>query len=417
MKSVTALKSLCIGTQTKREQSIETPDLVWDRLDTFWGKGSYYDPCPLNGSGGLSSPWPEQSYCNPPYVELRRWFEHGQHFNEVIWLVPVRTHRVWFRDWWNLLDVRLGLDPLCFKGFDSTFPAPLMLGYRGDRRDEFYLAFHQLGGLLDESVNTKKFRGKIMELKGRRHKGKCHVKDCKALSVASAKSASFFSARGKDVELCEACLLEAQDMATRQGKELEWREHETKAEIATVAQEKSLRSELAAEETEASGLLEEIKAFSISTKDETVFAANLLAEIKGETKRLKAREKEIVGPMNDAISATRALFKPALAFYAEAENALKAALVSAHEAAQASQQLALESGDVQAATEAADLARADGVQYRSRWTYEIADPDAVPREYCTPDRKLITAAVKADHTVEIPGVRVWEDISVASKSA
>lgn len=412
----------------KREQSILTPQCIVDGLERFWPSGIAMDPCSAPGQlvvaaaqpkDGLAVIWPERAYCNPPYGELRRWLEHGGSFNEVVWLVPVRTHRAWFRAWWNLLDVRLGLDPLCFEGFGQAFPAPLMLGYKGARRDDFYLAFHQLGNLLDESVDTRKFKDQIMELKGRRHKGKCHVKDCKALSIASATSQSFFSARGKDVELCEEHLLEAQDMAARQGKELDWHELISPALIEKVAEadvQTTLKAELATEETEASGFLEELRQFSITCKEETEFAAELLAEVKGKASKLKAREKEITGPMNDALKATRALFKPALGFYAEAEGLLKSALAEAHKAAQAAQQAALDSHDIDGATEAASMARVEGVQYRSMWTFEITDANAIPREFCIPGLKLIADAVKKNHTIEIPGVRIYEDINVASKS-
>ena len=408
----------------KREQSILTPQCIVDGLEAFWPGGIAMDPCSAPGQlvvaaaqpkDGLAVPWPEKTYCNPPYGELRRWLEHGCDFDEVIWLVPMRTHRQWFWEWWTYhLDVHLGLLPLTFEGFDQAYPAPLMLGYKGARRNDFYLAFHQLGHLLDKSVSIENFKDQIMELKGRRHKGKCHVKDCKALSVASATSQSFFSARGKDIELCEEHLLEAQDMAARQSKELEWAEFDEAPKNET-AEIQTLKTELATEETEASGFLEELRQFTITSKEETEFAADLLAEVKDKAVRLAERRKEITEPMMLALNATRELFKPALSFYAEAEALLKAALADAHKAAQAAQQAALDNHDIPAATEAASLARADGVQYRSCWVFEITDANTVPREFCIPDKRLIAAAVKEDHTKEIPGVRIYEDINVASK--
>ncbi|MFP4087736.1 MAG: hypothetical protein ACLFUL_13185 [Desulfobacteraceae bacterium] len=44
---------------------------------------------------------------------------------------------------------------------------------------------------------------------------------------------------------------------------------------------------------------------------------------------------------------------------------------------------------------------------KTQWTGEIVDPEAVPREYCSPDEKKIRQAVK-DGVREIPGVKIYE---------
>ncbi|MBW2094182.1 MAG: hypothetical protein JRI80_04770, partial [Deltaproteobacteria bacterium] len=46
---------------------------------------------------------------------------------------------------------------------------------------------------------------------------------------------------------------------------------------------------------------------------------------------------------------------------------------------------------------------------RRVWKAEIVDPDAVPREFCSPDIKKINEAVKAGIR-EMAGVRIWEDV-------
>ena len=46
---------------------------------------------------------------------------------------------------------------------------------------------------------------------------------------------------------------------------------------------------------------------------------------------------------------------------------------------------------------------------RKEWTGEIEDPGQVPREFCTPDPKLIKEAVKAGKR-EITGVKIYEKI-------
>jgi hypothetical protein len=44
---------------------------------------------------------------------------------------------------------------------------------------------------------------------------------------------------------------------------------------------------------------------------------------------------------------------------------------------------------------------------RTAWTGEIQDPEAVPREFCSPDQQKINAAVKSGIRA-IPGVRIYE---------
>jgi len=47
---------------------------------------------------------------------------------------------------------------------------------------------------------------------------------------------------------------------------------------------------------------------------------------------------------------------------------------------------------------------------RKQWKGEIVEPEKVPREYCVPSQQLINQAVKQGIR-EIPGVKIWEDIS------
>ena len=142
----------------KRNQTIITPHYIANRLYSFWPEGVACDPCSAPGQvvkagfmpkDGLAVQWPCRTYCNPPYAELKKWLQHGCEFDEVVWLVPVRTHRRWFRGWLiTYLSEKLFLDPVTFYGHDNAFPAPLMLGYQGRRTLKFLDHFADLGGLL-----------------------------------------------------------------------------------------------------------------------------------------------------------------------------------------------------------------------------------------------------------------------------
>lgn len=169
---MTALKSLygeghvnatrtreCVAMPGLREQSVCTPAVIVDRLVKFWGDYPEMDPawCPgqlvrarCYPADGLVAHWPRRTYCNPPYGPLEQWLEHGGDFEDVIWLVPVRTHRTWFREFWHKLDARIALDPVVFVGHKHGFPAPLLLGYRGPEvlARRFEMEFKDLGGVL-----------------------------------------------------------------------------------------------------------------------------------------------------------------------------------------------------------------------------------------------------------------------------
>lgn len=57
-----------------------------------------------------------------------------------------------------------------------------------------------------------------------------------------------------------------------------------------------------------------------------------------------------------------------------------------------------------------------GVSTRKVWKFEVVDATQVPRSYLVPDEKKIGNALKAaDYDIDIPGVRTWQETSVASR--
>lgn len=88
--------------------------------------------------------WPDFTYCNPPFgnqgpeVLLADFKDFCVKFakttTEVALLCPARSHRKWWRK--NVMmasDAIVYLNPLRFEGFPQTFPAPLVLAYKGPR--------------------------------------------------------------------------------------------------------------------------------------------------------------------------------------------------------------------------------------------------------------------------------------------
>lgn len=243
------------------------------------------------------------------------------------------------------------------------------------------------------------------------------------------------------IELCEEHLFTAQDMAKQQGQELVWKEYvaavvgvdltgvtEKTPDTSLVPVEK-VKAELVQEVTQAEQALTQIRTFTIETKEDLEFAAEILTDTKQSIKRLDDKRKEITDPMNKALKAANALFKPAITFYEECERLIKSKIVEAHKKAEDAARIALESagaaaveGDAGALTTAlqvhdaaVEFPAADGLQYRTSWKFEIMDEALIPREYMTPNLALIKGVVTHKKgATEIPGVRVYEDKIVAS---
>ncbi len=266
--------------------------------------------------------------------------------------------------------------------------------------------------------------------------GKCVVANCAHDAVAIADGKTFFSKRAPMIPLCENDLARAQEMAVQLGNDLVWHEFEAEAapaseEVALVRPEEALKAELVTEATQAQEALTEVTAFEITDGESMTFAADVLAETKGNHKRLDDKRKEITQPINAALKATNLLFKPALDFYKMCESAIKMKMLQANARAQQAAQAALQAASDSAAAgdsqgvmleiakhdDAVNLPAADGIQYRSTWKFRIIDDKQIPREFLTPDLKLIEGHVrhKKDATA-IPGIEAYEDQTVASAS-
>jgi len=184
-----AVDSLFGGERSgKRVQRVYTPPEVWSALDLLWPEGVVLDPCsgpdsvgrtlmrvmpPANGckyidrvpalgpdgehvvdaeSGKLvyvpAPPglayWPERTYANPEFDPLGPWIRQFLESWEVVLLSPVRPHRKWWRPLLRRPQLVAWLDPLRFVGHAGSFPAPLVLVYRGARIGAFCSAVETL---------------------------------------------------------------------------------------------------------------------------------------------------------------------------------------------------------------------------------------------------------------------------------
>ena len=183
--------------------------------------------------------------------------------------------------------------------------------------------------------------------------------------------------------------------------------------------------EEAAEAKQIATVAQELKIHDESGFEE---AGAVLVEIKGRKKNLEARRKLITKPMMEAKKEVDELFKVPIASLTKAESALKGAIgryveeiekerqglivdaAEAHESGEGSENVR----DILIKAEARKAPKLKGVSLKTLTKFEITDEDLLPRHLLTPDMVKIRAAVKAG--MEVPGIRVWEEKSVAAAS-
>jgi hypothetical protein len=186
------------------------------------------------------------------------------------------------------------------------------------------------------------------------------------------------------------------------------------------------RAEIERATTEATGTLGAAKELEINSDEDLAFIAEILADIKGQNKRLEEMKKSATSPLNDSLKTIRSWFAPAQDRFAEIERILKAKIVIYHERLEIERKRAIAAID-DAATSAeigAALAvlhsteepeRPAGLSVRELWTYEVIDYHAVPRHFMCINEALIKHVIGSG-TREIPGLRIYATKSVASKS-
>lgn len=199
-------------------------------------------------------------------------------------------------------------------------------------------------------------------------------------------------------------------------------------------------------------ILKEAEHYKVATAEQYSLSADMLKRIKGHQKKLDDEEKTITKPLNDALKATRDLFRSPKADAEKAESLVKRALLAyadeqdrirreeqrkADEQARKEREKLEEQARKAAASgkeEKADLysqraaavvpaviQRAppviSGLSTRETWHFEVTNEMEVPRQYLSVDDKKIRAVVNAlKKDANIPGVRVWSDKGLASGS-
>jgi hypothetical protein len=173
----------------------------------------------------------------------------------------------------------------------------------------------------------------------------------------------------------------------------------------------TLAQELAPETDAALSLSQWSASFEIRTSDDLDLAGRVVADLGAEVKALDARRTKITKPLLEAKREVDALFRPALDALEGAVTTIKGRI---------SEYVARRDEETRAAVHEGAIVPAmiegvAGVAVTRRVEFEIQDPDAVPREFCSPDIDKIRAALERGE--DVPGVRLVAVVGVRRKGA
>jgi hypothetical protein len=164
-----------------------------------------------------------------------------------------------------------------------------------------------------------------------------------------------------------------------------------------------------------------LQSFTISTDEQQEQVAGVLRDVKARYRAIEERRKEITGPLNAALKSVNDLFRPPREKFEALERVLKSKITAYLDQKARANTAALQAASVASTPEQAQqslatvapVAPPEGVSVRHVWKFEVTDPDAVPRQYCSPDGKKIGAVDPT--TTAIPGVRFFQEPVVSSR--
>lgn len=185
------------------------------------------------------------------------------------------------------------------------------------------------------------------------------------------------------------------------------------------------KDQLALERDQVQTALVELRALPVRDQATLTQVNQWLVEGKTRAKEIKALEDSVNKPLNEALKANRAIYKPVLDLYAALEQTLKAKVAEGHafiaaeqarqlkEAAKAYQSAPSEQARAEATTALMSVPEApehQGTSIRKTWKYEVLDIKALPDQYVTRvENSLAIRAAIASGARDIPGLRIYED--------
>lgn len=183
------------------------------------------------------------------------------------------------------------------------------------------------------------------------------------------------------------------------------------------------RQAVQTEQQDVDAALVALVNFEVLTEDDQNFAAEMLRDVKAKFNLLEEKRTSITKPMNAALRAVNALFKPPQEALEKCEKILKQKIAGYLQAKEdANRELLLAAAEAETLEEASlalatvEVVQAPtGVSVRQVWKFEIINEGLVPVEYWSVDASKIKAAMGAGEPEPIPGVRFFQEPIVTSR--
>jgi hypothetical protein len=170
--------------------------------------------------------------------------------------------------------------------------------------------------------------------------------------------------------------------------------------------------DLATDAPKAERILIALEGVEVRTDWDASRARDLLRTVKALQKAAEERRTAVTRPLNEALRSANTQARAVSDPLERAEEILKgklAAFLKEREEGRERALAAAAAGDASALALTAPAAPLEGVNSREVWDFEVLDPDAVPRAFCSPDPKKIRAALSTDATraPQVAGVRCF----------
>lgn len=139
VETSTAKKRSPYGSRKEEDQSVETPDYLYNMLNERFGFCDF-DPCPykcdLRKFDGLVADWTANQtiFVNPPYNNVKKFMEKAVKEMEErnvksVFLIPIAYEAKYWKSvvFGKASEIGFILERVAFKGFETVFNRPLCL--------------------------------------------------------------------------------------------------------------------------------------------------------------------------------------------------------------------------------------------------------------------------------------------------
>jgi hypothetical protein len=194
--------------------------------------------------------------------------------------------------------------------------------------------------------------------------------------------------------------------------------------MTSIVVDQSAKAKADVERAGAQDYLSLVRDSVVSSDADEAAAVELIREIKKQISHIDTTRKFFVDPLSKVVRTYNNYFNEPLKVLKECERQLKDKCEAYVRAKDAANQRAFTAAAKAVDAEEARAVLAQivpatspkGTNIRYEWVHEVVDPDKVPRELCSPDKKKIDAAFAVGaggKPMEIPGV-VWSQKPIMS---